>query len=150
MNRFVEYTTHHPFLVAATVLLAMLVGVIEFRHRARGASSIGPADAVRLVNQGGLVIDVRSAEQFAQGHILDARSIPAAQLQKEAESLRKWRDKPVVVVCDSGFTSATAARQLRALGFTQVANLRGGLAAWQQENLPVVKTGSGRKEAHRS
>lgn len=150
MNRFVEYTTNHPFLVAAAVMLAVLVAVVEFRQRARGASSVGPADAVRLVNQGGIVLDVRSAEQFANGHIIDARNVPSAQLANDAESLRKWRDKPVIVCCDSGFTSAAAARTLRSQGFSKVLNLRGGLAAWQQENLPLVKKSAGRKEARKS
>lgn len=149
MSRFVEYTTNHPFLVAAAVMLAVLVIVFEFRQRARGATSIGPADAVRLVNQGGVVIDVRSADQYAKGHIIDARNVPSADLQSNAESLRKWRDKPVIVCCDSGMTSAAAARQLRTLGFNKVLNLRGGLSAWQQENLPLVKA-QGRKEARKS
>jgi rhodanese-related sulfurtransferase len=149
MNRFVEYTTNHPFLVAAAVMLAVLVAVVEFRQRARGASSIGPTDAVRLVNQGGIVLDVRSAEQFAQGHIIDARNIPSAQLASDGESLRKWRDKPVIVCCDAGVNSAAAARTLRGMGFTKVMNLRGGLAAWQQENLPLVKKSAGRKEVRK-
>jgi len=150
MDRFIEYTTRHPFLVAAAVLLAVLVAVIELRQRGRGASSIGPTDAVRLVNQGGIVLDVREADKFAEGHIIEARNIPSARLATDAEALKKWRDKPVIVCCDTGATSAGAARTPRGLGFSQVVNLRGGLAAWQQDNLPLVKTASGRKETRKS
>lgn len=149
MDRFIEYTTRHPFLVAAAVMLAILVGMIEVRQRARGTTSIGPADAVRLLNQGGIVLDVRDAEQFGQGHIIDARNIPSARLSADAETLKKWRDKPVIVCCDSGTTSAGAARTLRSAGFSKVVNLRGGLAAWQQENLPLVKPTPARKEARK-
>jgi rhodanese-related sulfurtransferase len=125
------------------------VGVVELRQRSRGAASIGPAEAVRLVNQGGVVLDVRSEQDFAGGHIIDARNMPSTQLAEKVESLRKWREKPVVVCCDSGMTSGSAVRTLRANGFTKVVNLRGGLGAWQQENLPLVRSGAERKESRK-
>ena len=53
--------------------------------------------------------------------------------------MKKYKDKPVVVYCENGFASATAARALNALGFTKVVTLRGGLQSWRQENLPLVK-----------
>ena len=56
-----------------------------------------------------------------------------------AESLKKYRDKPVIVCCESGMRSGAAARVLKAQGFAKVVNLRGGLAAWRTENLPLVK-----------
>lgn len=139
MSRFVEFTTNHPFLVAAAAILAVLAIVIEIRHRARGSFSIGPQDAVRLVNSGALVVDVRDPKAYEAGHIIDARSLPAAEVADKAETLKKFKEKPVVVYCDNGFTSAGAAKALKARGFTKVVTLRGGLASWLQENLPVVK-----------
>ena len=139
MSRFVEYTTNHPFLVAAAASLAVLAIVIELRSRARGFAAIGPQDAVRLVNAGALVVDVRDQNAYETGHIIDARSIPAAELAGKAETLKKFKEKPVVVYCDNGFGAANAAKALKALGFTKVVSLRGGLASWLQENLPVVK-----------
>jgi rhodanese-related sulfurtransferase len=113
MNRFLEYTTNHPFLVAAAVILLALAVVIEIRQRGRGASAIAPNDAVR--------------------------SVPAGELSARADGLKKFKEKPVIVYCESGFASAAAARGLRALGFSKVVTLRGGLQSWRQENLPVVK-----------
>jgi rhodanese-related sulfurtransferase len=139
MNRFVEFSTNHPFLVAAAAILAVLVIVFEFRQRARGSFAIAPNDAVRLVNAGALVLDVRDAKAYETGHIIDARSIPADEVAQKAESLKKFKEKPVVVYCDSGASSATAAKALMAAGFTKVVSLRGGLQSWLQENLPVVK-----------
>lgn len=145
MNRFVEYTTTHPFLVAAAAILAVLAIVIEMRHRSRGASSIGTADAIRLANTGALVVDVRDSQDYEAGHIIEARHIPAAEVASRAESLKKFKEKPVIVYCDAGFTSAGAARQLRASGFNKVVTLSGGLNSWRQENLPLVK-GAARKD----
>jgi rhodanese-related sulfurtransferase len=139
MSRFVEYTTNHPFLVAAAAILAVLAIVFELRQRARGSFAIAPTDAVRLVNAGALVIDVRDAKAYEAGHIIDARSIPAGEVAEKTESIKKFKEKPVLMYCDSGFASTAAAKALKAVGFTKVVSLRGGLQSWLQENLPVVK-----------
>ena len=145
MNRFFEYVVHHPFLVAAAAILAVLALVIEFRQRARGSNALAPADAVRLANAGALLIDVRDSKEYEAGHIIEARSLPAAELAAKAESLKKYKEKPVIVYCESGAASSTAVRTLRDAGFTKVVTLRGGLQSWRQENLPLVK-GAARKD----
>lgn len=142
MNRFLEYTTHHPFLIAAAAILAVLAAVIEIRERSKGSSLIAPVDAVRLVNSGALVLDVRDSGEYEAGHIIDARSIPAKEVAERAETLKKFKEKPVVICCESGFASASAAKVLKAVGFTKVATLKGGLRSWRQENLPLVKGGA--------
>jgi rhodanese-related sulfurtransferase len=148
MNRFLEYTTNHPFLVAAAAILAVLAIVIEFRHRSRGSNAVAPADAVRLTNAGALLLDVRDSQEYEAGHIIDARSVPAAELGAKAESLKKYKEKPVIVYCESGAASGAAARTLRDNGFNKVVTLRGGLQSWRQENLPLVK-GAARKDGKR-
>jgi len=145
MNRFFEYVVHHPFLVAAAAILAVLAVVIEFRHRARGSSAVAPADAVRLANTGALLLDVRDGQEYEAGHIIEARNLPAADLATKAETLKKYKEKPVIVYCENGTTSGAAARTLRAGGFNKVVTLRGGLGSWRQENLPLVK-GAARKD----
>jgi rhodanese-related sulfurtransferase len=145
MNRLIEYTVNHPFLVAAAAILAVLAIVIEFRHRARGSSLITPNDAIRLANGGALLLDVRDAKDYEAGHIIDARHVPAKDVGERIDSFKKYKEKPVIVYCESGFASAAAARALRASGFGKVVTLRGGLTNWRQENLPLVK-GAPRKE----
>ena len=149
MNRFLEYTTNHPYLVAAAAILAVLAIVIEMRQRARGGTSVGTNDAVRLANGGAVLLDVRDAKDYEAGHIIEARNIPAAEIASRAESLKKYKEKPVIVYCDGGFASAGAARALRASGFTKVVTLNGGLNSWRQENLPLVK-GAARKDGKQS
>jgi rhodanese-related sulfurtransferase len=98
---------------------------------------------VRLMNQGALVIDLRTKESYDAGHIGDARNVPMAQLESQAESLKKWRDKNVVTYCDNGTSGANGARVLMKLGFTKVFNLQGGLNAWLKDNLPLAKSPQG-------
>jgi rhodanese-related sulfurtransferase len=145
MNRFFEYVTHHPLLVAAAAILAVLALVIEFRHRSRASNAVAPADAVRLANSGALLLDVRDSQEYEAGHIIEARNLPAAELGAKAETLKKYKEKPVIVYCDSGAASGAAARTLRDSGFNKVVTLRGGLQSWRQDNLPLVK-GAARKD----
>jgi rhodanese-related sulfurtransferase len=145
MNRFFEYVAHHPFLVAAAAILAVLGAVIEFRHRSRASNAVGPADAVRLANSGALLLDIRDGQEYEAGHIIEARSLPAAELGAKAETLKKYKEKPVIVYCENGAASGAAARTLRDAGFNKVVTLRGGLQSWRQDNLPLVK-GAARKD----
>lgn len=149
MNRLFEYTANHPFLVAAAAILAVLTIVIEMRQRARGSRAISAADAVTLANGGALIVDVREDKDYEAGHIIDARHVPASELGSRADTFKRYKDKPVLVYCDSGLASAGAARALRAAGFGKVVTLRGGLNTWRQENLPLVK-GATRKEGKKA
>jgi rhodanese-related sulfurtransferase len=140
MSQLVEFLTAHPIMVGVTVALAAAAVTIEVRHRSRGGVAVGPNDAVRLMNAGAVVLDVRKAEEFAASHIIDARNIPQAELAQQADSLKKYREKPVIVCCESGVTGNAAVTTLKSQGFTKVVNLRGGLSAWRQENLPLVSS----------
>jgi rhodanese-related sulfurtransferase len=140
MSRWFEFIQHHPLLTAVAVFLAAAGIAIEARHRLKGATALSPAEAVRLINSGALVVDVRAPEAYATGHIIDARNIADKELADQADTLKKYREKPVLLYCDNGGPSAAAARLLKSLGFAKAVNLHGGLAAWRQENLPVVTT----------
>jgi rhodanese-related sulfurtransferase len=137
-----ELTRHlmlHPYLVALAAVLLVAAVVTELHSRGQGSAGVSPTQTIQLMNKGGLVIDVRANDAFAAGHIGEARNIAATELPNQADTLKRYKDKPVVLCCDTGVISGGAARRLAALGFTQVANLRGGLNAWRQENLPLVK-----------
>jgi rhodanese-related sulfurtransferase len=140
MQQLIEYAGNHPYLAAAAVALLVAVIVSEIRARIQDFAAVGPNDAVRLMNQGGLIIDVRDGAQFEAGHISEARNIRPKDLASTAEQLKKYREKPVIVCGDTGMDGGSAARELAKLGFAKVFNLRGGLAAWRQENLPLVRT----------
>ena len=138
MNHLPEYISHHLDLEIATVIAAIVGIVFELRTRSLGAAAISPNSAIALHNKGALILDVRSTEEFASGHIVDARHIELDKLADQAETLKKYREKPVVAVCESGVRSAQAAKLLKAAGFKQVVNLKGGLAAWRSDNLPLT------------
>jgi rhodanese-related sulfurtransferase len=140
MDRLIEFAGNHPYLVSAAVLAAFAVFVFEMRARSNNFAGISPQDVIRLQNQGALVLDIRTQDKYAAGHITGARQMPSDQILKAAETLKKHKEKPVVVYDDTGSLSASAARQLAAQGFTKAFSLRGGLGAWRAENLPLARS----------
>lgn len=118
---------------------AMLIWPV-IRRSVFGIGEASPAEAVLLVNrEHALVLDVREDAEFATGHIPEARHIPLGQLAARTSELDAWKDKPVVVNCQSGMRSANACSLLRKQGFNKVFNLSGGFAAWQAAKLPATK-----------
>ena len=139
MDRLLEYITHHPWYASGAAVAALLVIVYELRTRNENVSAVSPQDVVRLMNQGALVIDLRPADAFATGHVAGAKQMSGEQILKAGDTLKKQKEKVLVVYDDTGSLGAAAVRQLAAQGFTKAFNLRGGITAWRAENLPLSK-----------
>jgi rhodanese-related sulfurtransferase len=139
MQRLFEFIGNHPYLASGAVLAAVALAMYEVQARLQAFAALSSMQAVRLMNQGALVLDLRARESFDAGHIGDARNVPAAELAAQADKLQKWRDKTVITYDDSGTGGASAARTLTKLGFTKVFNLQGGLNGWVKDNLPLTK-----------
>ena len=138
MDRFLEYLNHHPTLTLATAIVAIIAIAYELWQRQQNASGISLNQAIVLHNKGALILDVRTDAEFASGHIFEARHIVLDKLADSLDSIKKYREKTVIVCCESGARSGQAAKTLKAQGFQNVFNLNGGLAAWRQENLPLT------------
>ena len=139
MDRLVQYIQVNHWLVLATVVVLVLVIVFEFRAHAESFAAVSPQDAIRLMNRGAVVIDLRPAEQYVSGHLSGARRMDGEQILKAGDMLKKYKQKPLIVYDESGSLGGSAARQLKAQGFEHAFNLRGGLAAWRADNLPLEK-----------
>ncbi len=138
-----DFVVQNLFLITLAVVsgLALLIPIL----RGAGSNGVTPSQAVMLMNrQNAALLDIRSAEEYADSHIADARSIPAAELAARTEELARLRNRPVIVVCDSGARSLRAMAVLQKAGFEQVFNLAGGLKAWKEAGQPLV---TGKKPA---
>ena len=142
MDRLMEFAGNHTLLVFALVTSLLLAVFTELRRKATGMMAVQPTDAVKLINNDAVVLDMRSAESFSRGHIVGARNVPMDELDGHLDKLARFKSKPVVAVCDAGITSSKAVNTLRKSGFESVYNLKGGMNAWGQAGLPVV---SGKK-----
>ena len=104
------------------------------------ASGISPTEAVQCMNrEKGLVIDVCSAEEFAASHINGAVNVPLDQLEAKLPGVAKNKSTPLILVCAAGARSKRAQAMAQKLGYEKVHSLQGGLTAWKEANLPVVK-----------
>jgi len=137
MAQLIEFCLRHPLLVGATLTAVIALIVNELRLRGQSGVSVPAQEAVRLINQGATVVDVRDAAKFDSGHIVDAINVPAAELTAKAEARLK-KKRPVLLVCDTGNSSARLVAPLRQAGFENTWSLDGGLAGWARDNLPVV------------
>jgi rhodanese-related sulfurtransferase len=85
------------------------------------------------------VLDVRTPEEFAAGHVLGAVNIPHDQLPNRIAEITGSKDKEVVVYCRSGKRAAVAEGTLAANGFTRLRHLEGDMIKWQEEKRPLQK-----------
>ena len=139
MNRLLEYSTNHPFLVSLLGAAMLAVLAFELRARRQGYAAVQPQEAIQLMNQGAPVYDLRVPEAFAARHINGARSLPPTQHEQAADTLKKYREKLLLLCCEDGNQSNALTRRLHAAGFTKVFNLRGGLARWRADGLPLKR-----------
>jgi rhodanese-related sulfurtransferase len=139
MAQLVEFAGNHPWLVAGLVAALLAVIFYELRMRTVGATHVSVADAVRLINKGALVIDVRKPEEFGAGHIVNARNVPLERVQQDAGAVHKQKNKILLAVCADGTGAGRAAGLMRKAGYENAFSIKGGIAGWRADNLPLVK-----------
>jgi rhodanese-related sulfurtransferase len=139
MEQLAEFAGNHVLLVLGLIGSFGLVAAYELRQRAHGVTQVSPSDAVKLINKSALVVDVRSPEAFRSGHIVNSRNLTIAEIEKDPEAIKKNKNKVLLTVCDNGMDAGKAANLLRKAGYGNTFSLRGGIKAWQTENLPLAK-----------
>lgn len=138
MKFFTDYT--NLVLIAAFLISGGLLLWPMISRRGRGGLSA--AEATQLINRrNAVVVDVRSAADYATGHLPQARHMEFDQLQAKIGQLAKNKATPVLLVCQTGQQSNKAVRLAEQAGYTEVHALQGGVNAWQQAGMPVVKQG---------
>lgn len=123
------------------ITLALTSGALLFWPLIKGTDrqSLIPSDATRLMNkENAVVIDVRTNDEWAKGHIAGARHIPMPTLQEKIAELTKLKKRPMIICCASGNRATAAATVLRKAGFENVFVLAGGITSWLDAKLPVT------------
>ena len=140
MERLPEFIANHLGLVSLFIaILALLLWHI-FGSSLSGLSKIGPAEVTRLLNQEkALLLDLRTITDFSSGHILNARNIPAEELEGRQKELQKHKKSPIILCCSRDADGIKAGRILKYAGYEKLYLLKGGLEAWRTANLPVTR-----------
>ncbi len=139
MEQYIEFVGNHPWMFAALAGTLGLLIFMEYERLTAAAKNISPLQATRLQNdEEALVLDVRDDAEFKRGHLINAVNMPLAQIEKRVNEISKHKDKPVIVVCETGMRSQRASKTLKKHGFENLHNLGGGMGAWGKANLPVA------------
>ena len=140
LARLPEFIAAHPILSLAFIGIGVALVANELSRYTRGYKSLTPAELTRLINQdNALVVDVSPLNDFEKGHIVGSKHVAMSQFDPENKQLAKVRELPVAVVCRNGMQSGQAAKRLVKAGFTRVYSLDGGIAAWQQAEMPLAR-----------
>ncbi|MFB9136454.1 rhodanese-like domain-containing protein [Vibrio sp. AK197] len=140
MQEYVEFFQQNMILclVWVGVFIALLVSI--FKSSTAAYKQISAAQVTQLMNrENGVVVDIRTKDEFRKGHITDAVHIlPSDIKQGNLGSLESHKSDPIIVVCKTGQTAQESANLLAKAGFENVNLLKNGLVAWSEANLPLV------------
>ncbi|HHK73547.1 MAG TPA: rhodanese-like domain-containing protein [Rhizobiales bacterium] len=103
---------------------------------------LGPEELARIVNKrtrkAPQLLDVRTAQEWNQGHIKNTLNVPIGALKGQIKALPFDKSRPVYAICRSAHRSIPAVRLLQLAGYRDVQQLRGGMSAWEQRGFPVL------------
>ncbi|NBI12184.1 rhodanese-like domain-containing protein [[Haemophilus] felis] len=136
-----QFAQNHTLMVVAWVLVFLTVIYTLVKSVTTKVKVVTNPQATSLINnQDAVLLDIRSPDDFKQGHIVNSINILPAEIKKQnLGKIEQFKDKPVIVVCASGISATASAELLTKQGFNQVYTLKEGIAAWRAANLPLVK-----------
>lgn len=131
------------------VVLVLLAGVMllfgfAVRSPAGKAVGLSPGMALRLIEEnredhGFIVLDVRTGEEYREGHIPGALLIDFRSPTFRDEIAALDRNRTYLIYCRTGNRSGSAVQLMEELGFGSIYHLEGGIVSWNEEGLPVVR-----------
>ena len=130
---------HHPYAGMAELAAYNRGMVARVTQPLKQPVEIAPAEALRRLRRGAVLIDVRNPDEHAVGSVEGSHPLPLASLEAQIDSVTRDRRQEVLTLCASGKRSMRAADTLMQLGFENVASVTGGFSRWQAEGLPVAR-----------
>ena len=129
-----------PQQIAFALVVSLLAAVWFANANRTPIQELDPLGASRvIVDRNPVVIDVRTKDAYDHEHVATAVSVPIGDLERRLGEIAPAKDRPIVVYCGDGNTGERATRTLTERGYTDAANVKGGIAAWKGAGLPVVR-----------
>lgn len=140
MDQLIAFVSHNTLLVVAIVIVAAMLVNSLFAEKLRGFKSVTPTESTLMINHdNAVVLDVRENNEYKDGHIINSLHIPLSALPNRLNQLEKYKGQKIIVACRSGNRSSHACSTLKKNGFEEIYNLSGGIMAWENAGLPLVK-----------
>ena len=132
-----NFISDNLFLLSIAIISG---GALLLPSLQRRGARVSQVQATQYMNQAKtLVLDVRSVEEFAAGHLPNSKNIPLKELESRIKEIEKSKTNAVIAVCATGVRSSSAVSILNKAGFEKAFSLDGGVAAWQSQGLPTIK-----------
>jgi len=130
----------HSAILASILIMAIVSGCVSSTIPSEKVKhvDISVQQGKEMIDRGEVfILDVRTQDEYNEGHILGSTLIPVDELDSRLKELP--RDKKILVYCRSGSRSLTASEKLENSGFTQLYNMKGGITEWKNAGYDVVK-----------
>lgn len=141
MQEYIDFFQQHPILCAAWIALFGSLVFTIYKSSTAKFKFIDVNQLTQKVNkENGVVIDIRSKDDFIKGHITDSiHMLPSDIKSGNFGNLEHNKAAPVIVVCRTGQTAQASANELVKAGFEQVNVLTNGIGAWNDGKLPLIR-----------
>jgi rhodanese-related sulfurtransferase len=137
MEHLGQFITNHWQLWSLFIVVLFLTFLNELFTQKKKAKELTPQAAIKLMNnENAVVIDLRDKESFKKGHIIDA--VHATNEDFSEQKMDKYKNKSIILVCARGIVTPALAKKINTQGFQAIV-LAGGMTAWQNSDLPLVK-----------
>ncbi|HCT98978.1 MAG TPA: rhodanese-like domain-containing protein, partial [Methylococcaceae bacterium] len=134
MDRYLEFILNHYILSLAFALVTFLLLQEFFDALFRRFETLSPLLAVAKINDHNtIILDVREAPDFIQGHIEGAINTPLSKFSEHLPQLEKYKKNVLLLTCQTGTRANAAAKLLMQSDFKHILILSGGMSAWQDE-----------------
>ena len=130
-----EYIGNNLLISAGLVISLLLLIFNELKIKKQHIATVDPFKAVQLINIGANVLDLRSADIFKKGHIVNSKNMTVEQISSKKKSLG---NKTTIIVCETGESSSKLVNDIRSSGIESVYGIRGGINSWSEANMPLV------------
>jgi rhodanese-related sulfurtransferase len=137
MENFLIFISQNflPFLL----FVSLLIFLFYYEGR-KGGRRVDNLEATRIINKdNGLVVDLRSAGEFSEGHLVNAINVLPENIIEQINTLNTNKDAQVLLVCKTGSTSKKVSLLLKKEGYENINILSGGMLNWSNSGLPTSK-----------
>ncbi|MCG6202174.1 rhodanese-like domain-containing protein [Psychromonas antarctica] len=141
MQEYIDFFSNNLMLSVAWVAVAVMLVHSLVKDKISGVKGVSAQQATLMINkQNAIIVDVRATEEYKKGHIVNAKNITLSQIEQgNFAEIENHKQNPIILVCESGARSSSAASKLVKAGFTEVSNLISGMSGWTSANLPTTK-----------
>ncbi|KEY91592.1 hypothetical protein CF67_14016 [Candidatus Photodesmus blepharus] len=141
MQEYIDFFQQNMILSLVWIALFSALFINIVKSLTATYKLITVSEIIRLINrENGVVLDVRSKDEFKKGHIIDAINLSPSEIKSgNFGSIEHQKSIPIIVVCKTGQIAQESASVLAKLGFKRVHLLKNGLLSWNEANIPLVR-----------